>query len=274
MSKRAFETTGFSIGDSVLIHGLVGAADHNGKVGKIVKCPAEHKGRYVVEIQPGMEKALKLENLSVCTAEPTFKKSVAGNLVPSEPEKPILGDSVRIHSLVGAADLNGTVGKIVKCPDEPQGRYVIEIRPGVEKALKVGNLSICTAEPAFKKSVAGNLAPSEPEKPITREEKIRAAREEREKLKEEKKRSLSQGMDARSNEFKIGQRVRVGGLNGSKELNGQVAVVFGFDRSTARYVVEFENGQGQRKVHGSSLTNMGVATGALAAKARMFASHC
>merc|ERR1712029_847087 len=68
-----------------------------------------------------------------------------------------------------------------------------------------------------------------------------------------------------------GDRVRVGGLNGAIELNGQVAVVFKEDKPSGRYLVEFENGAGQKMLKKDNLVPLGNSTGALAAKARMYA---
>merc|ERR1712039_536630 len=69
----------------------------------------------------------------------------------------------------------------------------------------------------------------------------------------------------------VGDRVRVGGLNGAVELNGKCAVVFSYDKQSGRYLVEFENGAGQRKLKLENLTAMGTSNGALSAKARMLA---
>jgi len=224
-----------------------------------------------------MQKLLRLANLSAYVEEPAVK-----NARPAADGVLRVGNRVQIRGLTGAADLNGKVGKIIKCPDEPQGRYVVELEPGMQKSLRLANLSACDEGHASNKSSStaadvndrmGKMVNSASEEPATREERVRAAREEREKQKEESKR-LSQpsgDFDVKKTQFNVGDRVRVGGLNSALELNGQVAFVFGFDKPSARYIVEFENGQGQKKLQGSYLTKMGVATGALAAKARMFA---
>jgi len=80
---------------------------------------------------------------------------------------------------------------------------------------------------------------------------------------------------ASSNEgFEIGARVLIGGLNGAIELNGQVAVVFGYDASAGRYIVELENGCPgvQKRVRAENLVSKGNSTGAVAARARMAAA--
>lgn len=74
--------------------------------------------------------------------------------------------------------------------------------------------------------------------------------------------------------FDIGARVLIGGLNGAKELNGKVAVVFGYDYSADRYIVELENGAAgvQKKIRACNLVSKGNSTGAVAARARMAAA--
>merc|ERR1712232_1414171 len=54
--------------------------------------------------------------------------------------------------------------------------------------------------------------------------------------------------DIKVGDFNIGDRVRIGGLNGAKDLNGQIGVIFGMDKESGRYIVEFENGAGQKKL--------------------------
>lgn len=64
----------------------------------------------------------------------------------------------------------------------------------------------------------------------------------------------------------------IGGLDKAVELNGKVAVVFGFDQSAGRYIVELENGGGQKRVRIENLTSKGSAVGVLAARARAAAT--
>jgi len=201
-------------------------------------------------------------------------------------DRPIcVGSRVRIHGLNGGQDLNGKVGNVVKCPSpgEPLGRYTVELAPNVQKSIKFVNISLNLSDPETTASSAsantlgmkGKMvdSPGNSNKPKTREERVQEAQEQQRKIKEENKRCRQDlgDTDIKSSQFKTGSRVRVGGLNGSTQLNGQLAVIFDFDKSTAKYLVEFENGQGRRLLQGSRLTDMGVATGALAAKARMYA---
>lgn len=74
--------------------------------------------------------------------------------------------------------------------------------------------------------------------------------------------------------LEAGARVVIGGLNGAKELNGKVAVVFSYDASTGRYVIELEDGGGvgQKKVKAENLTSKGNSTGVVAARARAAAA--
>eukprot|EP00929_Paragymnodinium_shiwhaense_P019968 TRINITY_DN13447_c0_g1_i1.p1 TRINITY_DN13447_c0_g1~~TRINITY_DN13447_c0_g1_i1.p1 ORF type:complete len:235 (-),score=33.40 TRINITY_DN13447_c0_g1_i1:455-1159(-) len=162
---------------------------------------------------------------------------------------------VEIHGLTGAPEHNGKLGRILRL-DEASGRYVVELEcDGTQKSFKPANLKAAEGAPKAKAKSS---------------EKVEAARKDREKEKAAMKKENATE-PPKAGDFTVGERVRVGGLNGNVELNGQLAVVFGMDKASGRYIVEFENGQGQKRLHGKNLTPQGIATGALAAKARMFA---
>jgi len=144
------------------------------------------------------------------------------------------GTRVRVSGLSGAAHLNDKEGNI-KGKDEATGRYTVDIDGEGEKNLKPENLTKASAVVKPKKA---EETPSDTP------------------------------AELREEGFKIGFQVRVGGLNGAKELNGQVGVIFGYDKEAGRYVLEFESG-GQKKIKKDNLTPMHVCTGALSAKARM-----
>lgn len=181
-----------------------------------------------------------------------------------------VGQYVQIHSLTGAVDFNGKKGKIVR-QDESSGRYVVEVEPEKEqKAFKGANLQVVTRRPEVDTDLGQQRSNGAPSPRWPGSPKVQAARAERER--EQKARREAQPKETpKAGDFTVGERVRVGGLNGALDLNGQIAVVFAQDKATGRYLVEFENGQGQKRLQGKNLTSMGVATGAVAAKARMFA---
>mmetsp|Transcript_18789 Transcript_18789/g.47112 ORF Transcript_18789/g.47112 Transcript_18789/m.47112 type:complete len:204 (+) Transcript_18789:45-656(+) len=73
---------------------------------------------------------------------------------------------------------------------------------------------------------------------------------------------------ATPSDLEPGTRVVISGLQNARELNGRSAIVFSFEHSRGRYIVELEDGGGQKGVRPQNLTSKGEATGAVAAKAR------
>lgn len=145
------------------------------------------------------------------------------------------GTRVRVSGLTGAAHLNGKEGNVAG-KDAGTGRYTVDIDgEGEPKNLKPENLT----------KVSAVIKPKETE-------------------------NVPSGLPAELQEdgFKIGFQVRVGGLNGAKELNGKVGVIFGYDKDAERYVLEFDAGS-QKKIKKENLVPLNVCTGALSAKARM-----
>jgi len=188
-----------------------------------------------------------------------------------------IGMQVRIEGLKGAAHLNGQLAVVCEI-NESAGRYIVELESsGEKKALKLQNLVAIGKAPSraasasFKFNHAGQWQKSVELPKITRDSAPgRHPRGESSSRKEPS--PPMPEPDLRAGAFTVGDRVRVGGLNGAIDLNGQLAVVFGLDKTSGRYLVEFENGAGQKKLRLENLTPMGVATGPIAAKARMFAS--
>lgn len=146
-----------------------------------------------------------------------------------------VGARVTINGLSGAAHLNGKEGNVLG-KDEASGRYTVEIDGEGEKNLKPENLT---------KASAGVRAPAK---------------------KEEVRKDLPS--ELQEDGFRIAQHVRVGGLNGAKELNGKVGVIFGFDKEAQRYILEFE-ASGQKKIKKDNCVPINVSSGPLSAKARM-----
>ena len=66
--SRAFLEPGWHAGATVKIFGLVKAAQHNGKIGKISAKPAEEAGRIGVDLGNGQVLAVKRENLELAGA--------------------------------------------------------------------------------------------------------------------------------------------------------------------------------------------------------------
>jgi len=194
------------------------------------------------------------------------------------------GTRVRIEGLTGAVELNGKVA-VVCSLTESTGRYVVEIENGGgQKSLKKDNLNMASAPTVVSASItkksgqpeSDTSAQAQPPKrrndPPSKTRQDTPAKKEVERQTSVKASTKSAPSVAPANgELTLGDRVRVGGLNGAIELNGKLAVVFGVDKPTGRYILEFENGAGQKKLKGDNLTAMGTATGPLAAKARMFA---
>lgn len=161
--------------------------------------------------------------------------------VAAEPKQPKPGffpegTRVVISGLSGAKELNGKEGNIV-CKDASTGRYTVNVDDVGQKNLKPENLA----------KVA---------KVTSTEEKPKFAPGAPPELQE--------------TGFQVGDQVRVGGLNGAKDLNGKVGVIFGYDKEAGRYILEFE-GDGQKKIQKGNMVPMNVSSGFLSAKARMMA---
>eukprot|EP00931_Biecheleriopsis_adriatica_P106010 TRINITY_DN80527_c0_g1_i1.p1 TRINITY_DN80527_c0_g1~~TRINITY_DN80527_c0_g1_i1.p1 ORF type:complete len:229 (-),score=61.19 TRINITY_DN80527_c0_g1_i1:56-742(-) len=215
---------------------------------QLQKLSAEHLQKVRGHVQGLLAAGLQeIDDLNVL--DDILAANLQGGAGSSPPPSPLVpGSWVLIGGLTGAKELNGQTGKILRL-DDASGRYVVELSDGSSKSLKPDNLTVTE-----RRSSSSAAASSPP----------RAK-------KGSKEQASSASPPCGSDGFKVGDRVRVGGLNGAIELNGQLAVVFSYDASVGRYLVEFENGAGQKKLQAKNLTGIGVATGPLAAKARMFA---
>merc|ERR1712139_146614 len=120
--------------------------------------------------------------------------------------------------------------------DNTTGRYTVEIDDVGQKNLKPENISKVSTTTTTTEQKPNFLPTSPPE------------------LREEG--------------FQVGDQVRVGGLNGAKDLNGKVGVIFGYDKEAGRYILEFE-ASGQKKIQKTNMVPMNVCSGFLSAKARM-----
>lgn len=100
-------------GTRVLVRGLTGAAQHNGKTGTVAGFePQAH--RYVVTLEDGEALRIKGENLL----------------------QPVVGE---VTGMVSKPELNGQKGT-VRDYDASKGRYVVSMQNGVALALKPENL--------------------------------------------------------------------------------------------------------------------------------------
>lgn len=135
-------------GTVVAIQGLVGAAQHNGKTGTLVKFD-EATGRFIVAISGGdaAQLAVKPANLEL--------HSLA------------LGTAVAVHGLQGAPQHNGKRGVVVSGPDPKSGRYAVQINGETKDTalgLKLANLELAeladvrAGEAADEPGVAGGAA--------------------------------------------------------------------------------------------------------------------
>merc|ERR1712014_203023 len=107
------------------------------------------------------------------------------------------GTRVIISGLTGAKELNGKEANVV-CLDKASGRYTVDVDDGIgRKNLKPENLS------------KGSKSSNADQKPICHPDSPPELKEEG---------------------FQVGDKVRVGGLNGAKDLNGKVGVIFGYDK--------------------------------------------
>lgn len=115
-------------GDLVKVKELVGAAELNGLFGHVLSFNFE-KGRFVVDLGGGMQKALRPRNVErVAKAEECFEK----------------GDKVEAHGLKGAAELNGQAARVVGLNNKT-GRYIVRwiaSSTGGNKALRPQNLKL------------------------------------------------------------------------------------------------------------------------------------
>merc|ERR1712039_450976 len=175
-----------------------------------------------------------------------------------------------IEGLQGAVELNGKAA-VVKSFNETSGRYVVEIDGSSEqKSLKRENLNAATVVAASRSRTSTSSQKEQAQKEKDRSAASASTTKDLQ-AKVEKKSTRAAQQSAGSGGLEIGDRVRVGGLNGAVELNGRCAVVFSYDKQAGRYLVEFENGAGQKKLKIENLTPMGTSNGALSAKARMLA---
>lgn len=141
------------------------------------------------------------------------------------------GARVRDSGLTGAVHLNDKEGNIVLRSDATGG-YIALIDDEGHQSFKPENLT-----------------------------KVAAV------IKPKKEEDLSSDLPSELREvcFNIGCQVRVGGLSGAMWLNGQAAVIFGYDKEAGRYFLKFK-AAGQKKIKTKNMFPRSVWSGALSAK--------
>mmetsp|Transcript_3303 Transcript_3303/g.7456 ORF Transcript_3303/g.7456 Transcript_3303/m.7456 type:complete len:176 (-) Transcript_3303:406-933(-) len=115
------------IGELVLLRDLITRPEINGARGKVLSFD-EQSGRYVVRLQPGAEHiALRAANLQVaCAGQQSFE----------------MQSRVKVHGLMGRADLNGKCG-LVAFWDEGKRRYGVQIDGVIAPILlRAANLEV------------------------------------------------------------------------------------------------------------------------------------
>ena len=155
-------------GGYVKLHGLVGGAEHNGKVGAITKHEAG-SGRYTVSLRDGQMLALKpanlLQMLPVKLAELQGEHAAhsgaagtifdydaasgmygvelggSGDAIPVAAADAVLPDGsvVEIVGLVGAPQHNGALARLLR-HDAEAGRYLAQLDGGKQLRLRRQNV--------------------------------------------------------------------------------------------------------------------------------------
>lgn len=154
-------------GSKIIVRGLQGAAQHNGKHGKVAEYDGG-SGRYVVELDDGETLRIKHENLlQRASVEVTGMQSQTGmqhngrqgdiegfdessgryhvrlatQVVALQPANVILpkGARGRVVGLNSGAQYNGRVGKVLDF-DREAGRYTVELDGSNQLRVKLANL--------------------------------------------------------------------------------------------------------------------------------------
>jgi GTPase Era involved in 16S rRNA processing len=121
---RAADFTTPEYGDvTVVLRGLVGAAEHNGKTAAVLEFH-ESNQRFTVQLLDASEKSIRVK--------PTNLQVV----------KAIAGLDVELVCGMGMAKHNGKCGTIVRGPDARTGEYMIKLHGGASLALQPINLTL------------------------------------------------------------------------------------------------------------------------------------
>lgn len=116
---------GLHAGAAVRVTGLKSATELNDLAGTCMRL--DEAGRWVVKLINDRQVSVKPVNLQICA-----------RFHP--------GQSVRIGGLVGATDLNGSMG-ICVAEDAESGRWHVRLNDGRVRSIKSGNLEDCSRRP-------------------------------------------------------------------------------------------------------------------------------
>mmetsp|Transcript_123527 Transcript_123527/g.231066 ORF Transcript_123527/g.231066 Transcript_123527/m.231066 type:complete len:347 (-) Transcript_123527:80-1120(-) len=223
-------------GVAVIMYGLTGAAELNGRPGQCEQWVAE-SGRWRVRLESGEHKDIKSGNLALQSTQSL--SSMEGKQLLRK------GIAVVIHGLSGAKELNGLKAHCEQWLEE-SGRWRVRLESGEHKDIKPGSLALQSVQPEAS-------APSTPSAGASTSAGASASSAGGS--------SSSSGSAAR---LVPGARVTLQGLQGAASLNGRMATVMRFDSAAGRYVVDLYGGGGQKSLRAENLIVAGAASGASA----------
>lgn len=120
-------------GMNIRIQGLCGAKHLNGCQGVVLSFDLG-SGRWIVQVPGGETKAIKEQNLQCLSQTSSLPK-----VVPTSGWTFAAGQSVRLVGLIGAAQLNGSIG-VIETFDPCSQRWRVSLPTGEVKALRLENM--------------------------------------------------------------------------------------------------------------------------------------
>lgn len=120
-------------GMNIRIQGLCGAKHLNGCEGVVLSFDLG-SGRWIVQVPGGETKAIKEQNLQCLSQKASLPK-----VVPTSGWTFAAGQSVRLVGLIGAAQLNGSIG-VVETFDPCSQRWRVSLPTGEVKGLRMENM--------------------------------------------------------------------------------------------------------------------------------------
>lgn len=253
------DAAAFVKGDKVKVVGVTSTPELNGEEGTIVKFDDE-KNRWIIKLDStGKGKGIKTENLEkvatagegakivdgVSTGEEgsAAKKKEAGNQQGNPDLKP--GARIKIFGIRSTPELNDQTGTIVKF-DEKIDRWIVKIdSTGKGKGVKAENLEVIPAEGGEgehkQEAVSiGLTSKSNTTRSLDRGKmtgQVGDVDVEDDDMDEE----LSEDEVDESSLFTPGDRVRVGGIISTPELNGLKGTILKFDANINRWILKMDD---------------------------------
>lgn len=283
---------GLAVGTRVVIHGLRSAVVLNGREGAILGFDRT-VGRYAVQVLGGPSMKIRPTNLWLLPKQqpgwqqprPRVRLGPGALDSPDRAKSPSSGGQahqgalVLVKGLVRAKTLNGQVGRIQSF-DFNTGRYVVKLRDGVPRRIRPSNLFLLLGHraswsPAPPAAVLQSRAGSTNNFGAAVGTVTLATQPEVARLSAAPQAvpataaptaavNTSQAMAAAgpkqlSGGWQVGSRGRLQGLQmGASQLNGQIALIRGFDKVAGRYVIQLENGA-LKRVRGAHLAPLQAA---------------